>query len=123
MEFQILHTNLTVFDLDKSIEFYQNALGLEVMRTKEKAGAFKIVFLGNGMEDCHQIELTWLADRKTPYNLGDNEIHIAFRTKDFEKSHKLHEEMDVICYENTSMGLYFINDPDGYWIEIVPTRK
>ena len=121
MEFQILHTNLTVFDLDKSIEFYKKALGLEVTRTIEEVGAFKIVYLGKG-ENCHQIELTWLADRKTPYNLGDNEIHIAFRSSNYEESHELHKTMGVICYENQSMGLYFINDPDGYWIEIMPVK-
>ena len=47
----------------------------------------------------------------------------AFRTEDFEAAHALHEKMGCICYENPAMGIYFINDPDGYWLEIVPDRK
>ena len=70
----------------------------------------------------HQLELTWLKDRTKPYNLGDNEIHLAFRVDDFQKAYALHKEMGVVCYENKDMGLYFISDPDGYWIEILPER-
>ena len=57
-----------------------------------------------------------------PYDLGDEEFHIAFKTSDFDAAYKLHKEMDCICYENKDMGIYFINDPDGYWLEIVPIR-
>ncbi|MEG1849194.1 MAG: lactoylglutathione lyase, partial [Oscillospiraceae bacterium] len=70
----------------------------------------------------HQLELTWLRDRTDPYNLGDNEIHIAFKTDDMQQAHARHSAMGCICYENKAMGIYFINDPDGYWLEIVPTR-
>lgn len=66
--------------------------------------------------------MTWLADRQEAYELGDNESHLAFITDDYEAAHKKHEEMGCICFENTSMELYFINDPDGYWIEILPNR-
>ena len=41
---------------------------------------------------------------------------------DFDASYAKHNEMGCICYENKKMGLYFINDPDGYWIEILPKR-
>ncbi len=57
-----------------------------------------------------------------PYNLGDEEFHIAFKTHNFDAAYKLHKQMDCICYENKDMGLYFIKDPDGYWLEIVPIR-
>lgn len=67
-------------------------------------------------------ELTWLRDWDRPYNLGDNEFHLAFRVDDYEAAHRLHQEMDCICFENPSMGIYFIADPDGYWLEIVPTK-
>ena len=43
-------------------------------------------------------------------------------TEDMEAAHKKHEELGVICYENPSMGIYFISDPDGYWIEVVPEK-
>ena len=49
-------------------------------------------------------------------------IHLAFVTDEYETLYKKHKEMGVICFENPSMGIYFISDPDGYWIEIIPTR-
>jgi lactoylglutathione lyase len=123
MEFNIVHTNLNVFDLDKSLAFYQEALGLkEVRRSEANDGSYKIVFLSDGTDGC-QLELTWIRDRKTPYDLGDNEIHIAFRVKDFEEAHQKHMDMGAVCYENPLMGIYFITDPDGFWLEIIPVRK
>ena len=41
---------------------------------------------------------------------------------DMDKAHALHEKLECICYENPAMGIYFIADPDGYWIEIVPEK-
>lgn len=120
MVFKMVHNNINVFDLKKSIDFYSQALKLrEVDRIEAKDGSFTIVFLGDGT-DGHLLELTWLRDRTTPYNLGDNEIHLAFRADDFDAAHGLHKQMGCICYENTDMGIYFISDPDGYWMEIVP---
>lgn len=122
MKFKMIHNNLNVFDLEKSLKFYQEALGLtEVKRKAAEDGSFIIVFLAND-ESQHQLELTWLRDMDRPYNLGDNEIHLAFRVDDYEAAHALHERMGCICYENPSMGIYFINDPDGYWLEVLPTR-
>lgn len=122
MQFKIKHTNINVLDLEKSMAFYQKALGLEVVRTKDASdGSFKLVFLADG-QTSHQLEITWLRDRKEPYDLEDNEIHIAFEAADFEAAHALHEEMGCICYENEKMGIYFIEDPDGYWLEVVPVR-
>jgi len=108
--------------LERSLAFYQEALGLTEVRRKAAAdGSFIIVFLGDGNSQ-HLLELTWLRDRDQPYNLGDNEIHLAFRAKDFEAAHCLHQKMNCICYENPAMGIYFIADPDGYWVEIIPVR-
>lgn len=116
------HFNFNVLDLEKSIAFYKEAIGLSVVREKDSNdGSFKIVYLGDGRTDF-TLELTWMRDRKEPYNLGDEEFHLAFKTDDYDAFHKKHEEMGCICYENPSMGIYFINDPDGYWIEIVPVR-
>ena len=120
MKFKMYHENYNVFDLDKSLEFYDKALGLkEIRRIEAEDGSFIIVFIGNETTDF-QMELTWLRDRKEPYNLGDEEFHLAFNTDDYEGAHKLHEEMGCICFENPEMGIYFIKDPDGYWLEIVP---
>lgn len=116
------HFNFNVLDLEKSIAFYKEAIGLSVVREKEASdGSFKIVYLGDGRTGFN-LELTWMRDRKEPYNLGDEEFHLAFKTDEYDAFHKKHEEMGCICYENPSMGIYFINDPDGYWIEIVPVR-
>ena len=120
MKFTFAHNNINVLDLEKSLAFYQQALGLTEARRVEKPD-FTLVYLGDSVTG-HLLELTWLKDRKQPYNLGDNEIHIAFRVDDFVAAHALHETMGCICYENAAMGIYFIADPDGYWLEIVPTR-
>lgn len=102
------------------MEFYQKALGLKEVRRKEaEDGSFILLYLGDGKSD-HTLELTWLKDHPQPYDLGENEIHIAFTAEDFEKAYNLHKEMDCICYENKKMGIYFISDPDGYWLEIIP---
>ena len=123
MKFTIAHTNVNVLDLDKSLAFYKEALGLREERSREaEDGSFKLAFLGDGTTS-HQIELTWLRDREKPYDLEDNEIHIAFVVEDFDAAHALHEKMGCICYENLKLGIYFIEDPDGYWVEIVPAKR
>ena len=117
------HFNFNVFDLDKSLAFYKEALGLAPVRESEaKDGSFKLVFLGDG-ETSFRLELTWLRDRKESYNLGDLEYHLAFVTDDYDALHEKHLDMGIICFENPSMGIYFIADPDGHWIEIVPERE
>ena len=123
MKFRMVHNNLNVFDLEKSMEFYRQAFGLsEVKRIAPEDGSFIIVYLGNE-NATHNLELTWVKDMDRPYDLGDNEIHLAFKVDDFEQAHKLHEEMGCICYENTEMGIYFVADPDGYWLEVIPENK
>ena len=122
MKFTFCHNNFNVLNLEKSLEFYKNALGLvETRRKVAEDGSFILVYLGDG-ESTHNLELTWLRDWDRPYNLGDNEFHLAFRVEDFESAHKLHKEMGCICYENKEMGIYFIADPDNYWIEILPAN-
>lgn len=123
MQFKMAHTNINVLDLDRSLAFYEEALGLVPARTyNHPQGEFKLVYLTDGA-GAYQIELTWLRDRSEPYRHGDNELHLAFSTDDFAAAHARHQEMGCICYENEAMGIYFIQDPDGYWLEIVPARK
>lgn len=119
MKFKFLHNNINVRDLERSLAFYEKALGLKEVRRKELPD-FTLVYLGDGGTTPHELELTHLKGRKEPYNLGDNEFHLAFGVDDFDAAHKLHEEMGCICYENAAMGIYFISDPDGYWLEVLP---
>ncbi len=102
MQFTFAHNNFNVADLDASLAFYEKALGLREVR-RHATDAFTLVYLGDGVTP-HQLELTWLAD-------------------DYAAAHALHKEMGCICFENEAMGIYFIADPDGYWLEIVPARK
>lgn len=122
MKFKMVHENYNVKNLEKSIAFYNKAVGLMEKRRKEAEDrSFIIVYLGNDHSDF-ELELTWLRDWDRPYDLGDCEFHLAFQVDDYDQAHALHEKMDCICYENKKMGIYFITDPDGYWLEIVPTR-
>ncbi|MBO8434914.1 MAG: VOC family protein [Tyzzerella sp.] len=122
MDFKFNHYNYNVLDLEKSIKFYEEALGLKEVRRKEASdGSFILVYMGDGSSNF-SLELTWLRDRKEPYNLGENEFHLAFMTDDYEGAFKKHSEMGCVCFNNEDMGIYFINDPDNYWIEIIPTK-
>lgn len=120
MLFKCVHNNFNVLNLEKSIAFYEEALFLkEVNRFEAEDGSFILVYMGD-QQSGHQVELTWLRDRKQPYNLGENEFHLAYEVDDFQKALEKHKKMDCVCFENQEMGIYFIQDPDGYWIEILP---
>lgn len=116
------HVNFNVLDLEKSIRFYREALGLSIVREKDASdGSFHLVYLGDGVTGF-SLELTWLKDRKEPYDLGEGEFHLAFLTDEYDALLAKHKAMGCVCFENPGMGIYFIEDPDGYWIEIVPTK-
>lgn len=117
------HFNINVSNLEKSIAFYQKALGLTEKKRKTAAdGSFILVYLTDNQTNF-SLELTWLRDHKGPYELGENESHLCLRVEgDYDEVRKFHKEMGCVCYENTDMGLYFINDPDDYWIEVLPVK-
>lgn len=122
MKFKFAHNNFNVLDLEKSLAFYKEALDLsEVRRFEPEDESFILVYLGDG-ETPHQLELTWLRDRTEAYNLGENEFHLAFEVEDFDAAYEKHKAMGCICFENKEMGIYFITDPDGYWLEVVPAK-
>lgn len=122
MKFTFAHNNFNVLNLEKSMSFYEAALGLkEAGRIEAPDGSFIIVYLSDGSSE-HKLELTWLRDRTEPYNLGENEFHLAFTVEDFAAAHAKHQEMGCIVYENAAMGIYFIADPDNYWLEILPAK-
>ncbi|WP_177994941.1 VOC family protein [Victivallis lenta] len=123
MKFRMIHNNFNVLDLDKSLKFYAEALDMkETRRISAPDGSFIIVYLKCDKGD-HLLELTWMRDMDRPYDLGDNEFHLAFETDDYEAAHARHKAMGCICYENPEMGIYFISDPDDYWLEIIPGQR
>ena len=117
---QFDHYNFNVLDLERSIHFYGKALGLQEARRKTaEDGSFILVYLTDG-QTGFSLEFTWLRDRKEPYELGESEFHLCMRVAgDYDEIRRYHKEMGCVCFENTDMGLYFIEDPDGYWIEIL----
>lgn len=121
MKFLFNHFNFNVKDLDVSLKFYEEALGLKPVSVNDQPN-FTIVYLGDG-KTGFRLELTYMKDRTEPYDLGEQEYHLAMCTDDMEAAHKKHEEMGCICFENHDMGIYFIEDPDGYWVEVIPPRS
>lgn len=117
------HFNINVTQLERSLEFYQKALGLHETSRKEAAdGSFILVYLTDDATSF-LLELTWLRDHEGAYELGENESHLCLRVEgDYDEVRKFHKEMGCVCYENEAMGLYFIHDPDNYWIEILPVK-
>lgn len=118
------HFNINVLDLDKSMAFYKKALGLTEHHRKEAPdGSFVLVYLTDN-ESGFLLELTWLRDRTEPYDLGDNESHLCLRVQgNYDEIREYHRSLGFICFENNEMGIYFIHDPDDYWIEILPACR
>ena len=116
--FTFNHFNFNVKNLEESLKFYHDALGLEEISRNDQPD-FTIVFLGDSRTGF-RLELTYMKDRTKPYDLGEQEYHLALTADNFEKAHAFHKKNGWICFENTAMGIYFLEDPDGYWIEIVP---
>ena len=118
MSFTFAHVNFHVLDLGRSMAFYEKAFGFYEKRRLEAEG-FTLVYLSDGVTDF-ELELTYLHGRTEPYNLGEKEFHLALYTEDYAAAREKHAAMGVICYENAEMGIYFVEDPDGYWIEVLP---
>lgn len=124
MEYELVHTCIRVFDLDKSIEFYNKALGLkEAKRMDCPDRGFTLVYMADEISG-HEIELTYNYDQKEPYELGNGYSHIAFYVDDLRKSHQAHRSAGYSVTEpkgldGSGLKLYFVKDPDGYAIEII----
>ena len=122
MESKAIHRCLHVLDLERSLAFYEQALGVtEIRRMGPADGSWANAFIGS--DACgFQLELTWNRGRTEPYDNGGRDSHLAFTVPDLDAAHALHEQMGCICHENEAMGLYFIEDPDGCWLEILPEK-
>ena len=105
----------------KSLAFYKRAFGLDVVREITRAeGSRKIVYIGNDTTDF-ELELVWESGRTEAYDNGSNDTHLAFAVDDVDAARLLHDEMDCVCHELGRDGIYFIEDPDGCCLEIVPS--
>ena len=121
---KMLHVCIRVMDLEKSLAFYKEALGLIETRRKEfLEHKFSLVYLSD-REGGYELELTYNYHPEKPYEIGNGFSHIAVGTKDLEGTHEKHKEMG---YEVTPLkGLpgeapryYFVTDPDGYKVEVI----
>jgi lactoylglutathione lyase len=107
--------------MERSLAFYEKALNLKVLRRKDAADR-EIAFIGNE-ESSHRTELVHMKGRTAPYDHGENSTYFAFRTDDFEAARVKHTGMGCFDHDLPEFGVYFIRDPDGYLVEIMPVRK
>lgn len=126
-EYRMLHTMIRVFDLDKSIDFYCNKLGMQLLRrTDYPDGKFTLAFVGYGPEETNSvIELTHNWGQSEPYQIGTGFGHVALGVKDiYGACEKLAAAGAKIprppgpMKHGTSV-IAFVEDPDGYKIELV----
>ena len=126
-EFQMLHTMLRVRDLDKSIDFYTKFLGMTLLRKREVPEAkYTNVFVGYGPEDTHAVlELTYNWEQDEDYEIGTAYGHIALGVRGiYDICDKLEDAGVNIPrkpgpVKHGTTHIAFIEDPDGYKIEIV----
>ncbi|MCG8417156.1 MAG: lactoylglutathione lyase [Proteobacteria bacterium] len=123
---RILHTMLRVSDLDRSLKFYTEILGMQLLRKKEyPAGRFTLAFVGYGPEvegACLELTYNWGTDQ---YTLGDAFGHVAIEVDDAYKAcetikatgGKVVREAGPMKHGTTVIA--FVEDPDGYKIELI----
>lgn len=124
MEYKMLHTCIRVMDLEKSLQFYQEALGFRETRRKDfPEDGFTLVYLSDA-QGIYELELTYNYHPEKPYVIGNGFSHIAVSASDLEGSHERHRQMG---YQVTKLSglpgdpprFYFITDPDGYDVEVI----
>jgi lactoylglutathione lyase len=127
---RLLHTMLRVGDLDRSIDFYQNVLGMKLLRRKDYPdGKFTLAFVGYGDEsDNTVIELTYNWGTES-YDLGEGYGHIAIEVDDvYEAVDELRSRGGKVIREAGPMNagttiIAFIEDPDGYPVELIGRKR
>ena len=129
-DFQFLHTMIRVKDLDKSIAFYTEKLGMKLLRKNDyPEGKFTLAFVGYGSEINHTVvELTHNWDQEENYDLGNGFGHLALGVPDiYATCDTLRDAGATICREPGPMKhgttvIAFIEDPDGYKIELIEKK-
>jgi|SRR5699024_10065304 len=121
---KMLHTCVRVKDLEKSVTFYKDSLGMkEVRRLDYPDFKFTLVYLALEGDD-YELELTYNYAQEVPYELGDGYGHIAVGVDDLESSRdelakKGYEVTDIKGLQDNAANYFFLFDPDGYKIEII----
>jgi len=122
----LMHTMLRVMDLDRSIDFYSDVLGMELIRRQDfPDGRFTLAFLGYGSERDHSVlELTHNWDTDS-YEIGNAYGHIAILCDDLDATcEKVRSSRGALVSEPHKMKdgpvMAFARDPDGYMIELLP---
>lgn len=128
-QFRMLHTMLRVYDLEKSLNFYTNLLGMKLLRrTDFEGGCFTLAFVGYGDEADHTVlELTHNWDQPEPYAIGTGYGHIALGVPDIygtcaeleKNGAKITRPPGPMMHGSTVIA--FIEDPDGYKVELIQT--
>jgi len=126
-KFRMLHTMLRVRDLDKSLDFYTRLLGMKLLRKNDyPSGQFTLAFVGYGPEDSSTVlELTHNWDQEEPYDLGNAYGHIAIGVPDIYKTCEILEQEGVKIprppgpMKHGSTVIAFVEDPDGYKVELI----
>lgn len=126
---RILHTMLRVGNLQRSIDFYTNVLGMRLLRQKDYPdGKFTLAFVGYGDEkDEAVLELTYNWDTDQ-YDLGNGYGHVALEVDDvYQAAERIREKGGKILREPGPMNagttiIAFVEDPDGYPIELLGVR-
>lgn len=127
MSNRLLHTMIRVMDMDKSIDFYTRHLGMKLLRRKDyPSGKFTLAFVGYGDEEDHSvIELTHNWGREEPYDIGTAFGHLAIGVSDIygtcealaKEGVKIPRPAGPMAHGGSVIA--FIEDPDGYKIELV----
>ncbi|MBZ2174892.1 VOC family protein [Schnuerera sp. xch1] len=127
MKYELLHTCIRVMDLEKSLKFYEEALGLKETRRKDfPEDEFTLVYLSDESGN-YEIELTYNYNPDKPYELGNGFSHIAVSVDDLEASRERHKEMgykvtELIGLPGEKPKYYFVTDPDGYDVEVLRAK-
>ena len=121
---KLLHTSITVKDMDESIKFYTEIIGLELRNRREiPENKAEIAFLSDNQSDV-QLELTYWKEKKD-WNQGDELDHLAFGVPDmdaamkFFKNRKVEITKEPYSLRGSSTKIAFISDPNGIWLEII----
>lgn len=124
MKYKMLHTCIRVKDLESSLKFYKEAIGLVETRRKDfPEHKFTLVYLSDE-DGNYELELTYNYDQEIPYEIGNGFSHTAVSVDDLEASREKHKEMgyqvtDLMGLPGTPPEYYFVTDPDGYRVEVI----